>query len=151
MKIKELERYLFVGGKSMKTFLKDTNQGLEAWGVREILASHYQGDEKAFQRAWERAEEFISATFRPLKPTHRKKERKHRHYWEYIPVIKECLEKGITSAYAISKRTGIPKASVLEIFRRFSKEQILTQTEEVIRYLKANQKGENKLSKEKVC
>jgi len=125
------------------------NQGLEPSEVGEILASHYQGNEKAFKRAWEKAEEFINATFRPLKPTRRKKERKHRHYWEYIPAIKECLEKGITSAYAISKRTGIPKASVLEIFRRFTKEQILNQTEEVIRYLQANEKGGNKLSKEK--
>jgi len=131
----------------MKTFLKDINQGLESSEVGEILASHYQEDEKAFKRAWEKAEEFINATFRPLKPTRRKKERKHRHYWEYIPAIKECLKKGITSAYAISKRTRIPKASVLEIFRRFTKEQILSQTEEVIRYLQANQKGGNKLSK----
>jgi len=125
------------------------NQGLEPSEVGEILVSHYQGDERAFKRAWEKAQEFINATFRPLKPTRRRKERKHRHYWEYIPAIKECLEKGITTIRGISQKAKIPKTTVWEIFRRFSKEQILTQTEEVIRYLKANQKGGNKLSKEK--
>jgi len=125
------------------------NQGLEPAQVGEILASHYQGDEKAFQRAWEKAEEFINTTFRPLKPIRRKKERKHRHYWEYIPAIKECLEKGITTIRGISQKARIPKTTVWEIFQRFTKEQILNQTEEVIRYLQANQKGGNKLSKEK--
>jgi len=125
------------------------NQGLEPSEVGEILAFHYQGDEKAFKRAWEKAEEFINATFRPLKPTRRKKERKHRHYWEYIPAIKECLEKGITTISGISQKAKIPKTTVWEIFQRFTKEQILNQTEEVIRYLQANEKGGNKLSKEK--
>jgi len=147
MKIKELKKYLLVGGKSMKTFLKDINQGLESLEVGEILASHYQEDEKAFKRAWEKAEEFINATFRPLKPARRKKERKHRHYWEYIPAIRECLEKGITTISGISQKAKIPKTTVWEIFQRFTKEQILNQTEEVIRYLQANQKGGNKLSK----
>jgi hypothetical protein len=77
-------------------------------------------------------------------PYRRKIERKHRHYWEYIPAIKQCLEAGITSAYAIAKRTGIPKTSILEIFRLFSKEKILNQTEEVVASLKVNQKGGNK-------
>jgi len=133
------------------TITRFLNNGYSVEEVGEILASHYGGDEKAFWRAWRGTEDFIHQTFRPLKPSKRKaqKERKHKHYWEYIPEIKECLEKGITSAYAISKVTGIPKSSLLEIFRRFDKEQILTQTEEVIAYLKANEKGGNKLPTER--
>ena len=136
------------------TITRLLNRGLEIAEVGEILASHYQGDEKAFWRAWEKAEEFISATFKPLSVNasnspRGKRKRKHRHYWEYIPAIKQCLEAGITSAYAIAKKTGIPKASILEIFRLFTKEVILNQTEEVIRFLKANQKGGNKLPAEK--
>lgn len=136
------------------TITRLLNRGLEIAEVGEILASHYQGDEKAFWRAWEKAEEFISATFKPLSVNasnspRGKRKRKHRHYWEYIPAIKQCLEAGITSAYAIAKKTGIPKTSILEIFRLFSREVILNQTEEVIRFLKANQKGGNKLPAEK--
>jgi len=127
------------------------NQGLEPYEVGEVLASHYEGDEKAFWRAWEKAENFISATFKPLKPSNRRrlKERKHRHYWEYIPKIKEALEEGITTIGGISRKAKVPKTAVWEILQKFSREQILNNTEEVIAYLKANQKGGNKLPKEK--
>jgi len=133
------------------TITRFLNAGYDFEEVGRILASYYEGDEKAFWRAWRKAEEHIRLTFKPLKPSKKKseEERRHKHYWEYIPKIKKCLEEGITSAYAISKVLGIPKSSVLEIFRRFSKEQILNQTEEVIAYLKANQKGGNKLSTER--
>ena len=133
------------------TITRFLNAGYDFEEVGRILASHYERDEKAFWRAWRKAEDFIRLTFKPLKPSKSKlrEERKHKHYWEYIPKIKECLEKGITSINGISKATGIPKSSVLEIFRRFTKEQILNQTEEVIAYLKANQKGGNKLPTER--
>jgi hypothetical protein len=127
------------------------NQGLEPYEVGEALASHYEGDEKAFWRAWEKAEDFISATFKPLKPSKRRKpkERKHRHYWEYIPKIKEALKEGITTIGGISRKAKVPKTAVWEILQKFSREQILNNTGEVIAYLKANQKGGNKLPKEK--
>jgi len=133
------------------TITRFLNVGYDFEEVGRILASYYEGDEKAFWRAWRKAEEYIRLTFKPLKPSKKKseEERRHKHYWEYIPDIKKCLEEGITSAYAISKALGIPKSSVLEIFRRFTKEQILNQTEEVITYLKANQKGGNKLPTER--
>ena len=115
------------------------------------MASHYERDEKAFWRAWRKAEDFIRLTFKPLKPSKEKakKERKHKHYWEHIPKIKECLEKGITSINGISKSARIPKSTVWTILQMFTREQILNQTEEVIAYLKANQKGGNKLPTER--
>jgi hypothetical protein len=127
------------------------NQGLEPYEVGEVLASHYEGDEKAFWRAWRGTENHILTTYRPLKPSNRRrlKERKHRHYWEYIPKIKEALKEGITTIGGISRKAKVPKTAVWEILQKFSREQILTNTEEVIAYLKANQKGGNKLPKEK--
>ena len=132
------------------TITRFLNSGYDLEEVGRILASHYEGDEKAFWRAWRKAEDFIRLTFKPLKPSkRRKKERKHKHYWEHIPKIKECLEKGITSINGISKSARIPKTTVWEILQMFTREQILTQTEEVIAYLKANQKGGNKLPTER--
>ena len=131
------------------TITRLLNQGLGLYEVGEILADHYEGDEKAFKRAWERAEDFIRATFRPLKQFYKEKERKHRHYWEYIPAIKQALEEGITTISGISKKANIPKSTVWAILKQFTREQILTQTEEVIAYLKANQKGGNKLPVER--
>jgi len=133
------------------TITRFLNNGYSVEEVGEILASHYEGDEKAFWRAWRGTEDFIRLTFKPLTPSKRKaqKERKHKHYWEHIPKIKECLEKGITSINGISKCGKIPKSTVWVIFQMFTREQILTQTEEVIAYLKANEKGGNKLPTER--
>jgi len=133
------------------------NAGYSLEEVGEILGGAYEGDRKAFERAWRGAEVYIEANHIPLseklnkeKREKKKRERKEKHYWEYIPEIAKCLREGITGIRAISKKTGIPKSSISDIFKMVSREQILEKEEEVINYLKSLQKGGKKASEEKL-
>jgi len=136
------------------------NAGYSLEEVGEILEEAYEGDKKAFERAWEGAREYIEENHIPLSEKLKedekgentkksKKERKHKHYWEYIPEIEKCLREGVTGIKAISRRTGIPKSSLSKIFELVSREQILNDPEEVVNYLKSIQKGGMRVSVEK--
>ena len=124
------------------------NAGYELSEVKKELESSYTGDRKAFERAWKGAEDFISLTFKPLK-NRPKPERKHKHYWEYIPLLHQALkENPELSLRVLSKKTGIPLSSLSVIFKSFSREQIINAPEEVSAFLKQCQKGGSKLSNE---
>jgi hypothetical protein len=131
------------------------NAGYSLESVGEILEENYQGDKKAFERAWCKAKEYIEANHIPSSEKLRgkqgregKKKRKHKHYWEHIPVIAKYLKKGITSINGIHRRTGISKGTLSHIFRMVSREQILENPVEVMNYLKSIQKGGDRLSEE---
>jgi len=133
------------------------NAGYSLEEVGEILGESYEGDRKAFERAWRGAEAYIEANHIPLseklnkeKREKKKRERKEKHYWEYIPEIAKCLREGITGIRAISRKTGIPRSSISDIFKMVSREQILEGEEEVINYLKTIQKGGKRASEEKL-
>ena len=130
------------------------NAGYSLDSVGEILKENYQGDKKAFERAWRSAEKYIEDNHIPLSEKlrrkkqngERKKKRKHKHYWEHIPVIAKCLKERITSINGIHRKTGISKGTLSYIFRIVSKEQILESPEEAMNFLKSIQKGGDKLS-----
>jgi len=133
------------------------NAGYSLEEVGEILGEAYEGDRKAFERAWRGAEAYIEANHIPLseklnkeKREKKKRERKEKHYWEYIPEITKCLREGITGIRAISRKTGIPRSSISDIFKMVSREQILEDEEEVINFLKSIQKGGKRASEEKL-
>ena len=112
---------------------------------------------KAFERAWRSAERYIEANHKPLsekkkkrRKGKKKREKKEKHYWEYIPEIAKCLREGITGVRAISRKTGIPKSSISDIFKLVSREQILENEEEAINYLKSIQRGGKRASEEKL-
>ena len=133
------------------------NAGYSLEEVGEILGAAYGGDKKAFERAWRSAERYIEANHKPLsekvnkrRKGKKKREKKEKHYWEYIPEIAKCLREGITGVRAISRKTGIPKSSISDIFKLVSREQILENEEEAINYLKSIQKGGKRASEEKL-
>ncbi|WP_459775906.1 hypothetical protein, partial [Aquifex pyrophilus] len=128
------------------------NAGYDLDEVYEILASNYEGDQKALERAWRSASNFISETYEePRKKARRgNKERKHKHYWEYVDQIRACLKEGITTINGIAKAVKIPKSTLSKIFKLVSREQILENPKEVKEYLKSIQKGGVRTTKEKL-
>lgn len=118
----------------------------EAWGG---------SDWKAWDRTFRKFRDYIEAHHRPLlqKPKTRAKppeKRKHRHYWEHIPAIREVLrEDGLDSSINhIHRKTGISKGTLSYIFRMVSKEQILEAPEEAQELLKTYQKGGDHMTDE---
>lgn len=133
------------------------NAGHTIAEVGDVLRSHYR-DPRAFDRAWKGAEAYIERTFRPLPKKEKKKEkqegaeikpRKHRHYWEYIPILNKVLrEDPNLSIREIAKRTNIPKSSIADIFCIVSREQILSSPEEAQELMKSYAKGGDRLTEE---
>ena len=124
--------------------------------IEEELRARWNGDERAFDRAFPGFREFVERVYRPPKKEkengkpkgHRNK--KHRHYWEYIPILHEVLKQDRNlSIRELSRRTGIPKSSLADIFRLVSREQVLNSPEEAQEYLKACAKGGDNLSEER--
>jgi hypothetical protein len=119
--------------------------------IEEELRNHWEGDPKAFDRAFRGFQSWIEDHYKPLKTTRRKppKQRKHKHYWEYVDAIYEVLRQNPTASIReIAKATGIPKSSIGDILKLFTREQILADPEQVKSYFKANEKGGDRLTEE---
>ena len=93
------------------------------------------------------SEFWIINLYMPPKTTRRKppERRKHKHFWEYVDAIYEVLkQKPTASIREIAKATGIPKSSIGDILKLFTRDQILTDPENVKSYFRAKEKGGDK-------
>jgi len=137
---------------NISTAFRMLDRGYTWTQIESELKAGWGGDGKAFDRAFSRFKNFVEDVYRPL-PKKRKKaksagKRKHKHYWEHIPQIKEVLEKdGLDSSLNhIHRRTGISKGTLSYIFRIVSREQILKDPEEAQALLKQYAKGGDRMT-----
>ena len=133
---------------NISTAFRMLDRGYTWAEIEAELRDHWHGDPKAFDRAFKGFQKWIEDHYKPLK-TRRKppKQRKHKHYWEYVDAIHEVLKrKPNASIREIAKATGIPKSSIGDILKVFTREQILTDPEQVKEYLRANEKGGDRLT-----
>ncbi|MFZ8784715.1 hypothetical protein, partial [Thermocrinis sp.] len=90
----------------------------------------------------------------PKEEGHKEEERKHEHYYEFAPKVREALEKGYRKTTHIARYLGCTRDRVKK-FKSFLKnhgyslEDLLTRYEEVIAFLKAHAKGGNKAQRKK--
>jgi len=90
----------------------------------------------------------------PKEEEYKEEERKHEHYYEFAPKVREALEKGYRKTTHIARYLGCTRDRVKK-FKSFLKnhgyslEDLLTRYEEVIAFLKAHAKGGNKAQRKK--
>jgi hypothetical protein len=113
-----------------------------------------KSDEEALQNFLKHFEEHYTDTQKPQASPPREKERKHEHYWELAPKVREALENGYLKTTHIARYLGCTRDRVKK-FKSFLKnhgyslEDLLTRYEEVIAFLKAHAKGGNKAQPKK--
>jgi len=89
---------------------------------------------------------------RPYVRQHKKKERKHEHYYEFAEQVKGALEKGYLRVADIARYLGCARHKV-ENLQRFLRKHgydlvdLLNRYEEVMAFLKEHAKGGNKWHK----
>ena len=147
--------------------LKACKKLLDAgYGLRDIrfelerrLKIRNSSDEKVLQKFLDYFEKnYTRPTTKqkslPKEEDHKEEERKHEHYYEFAPKVREALEKGYRKTTHIARYLGCTRDRVKK-FKSFLKnhgyslEDLLTRYEEVLAFLKAHAKGGNKWQRKK--
>jgi hypothetical protein len=122
--------------------------------LRSRLDIRTKTDEEALQKFLKYFDERYTDTQKPQASPPREKERKHEHYWELAPKVREALEKGYLKTTHIARYLGCTRDRVKK-FKSFLKnhgyslEDLLTRYEEVMAFLKVHAKGGNKAQRKK--
>jgi predicted transcriptional regulator len=122
--------------------------------LKNRLEIRTESDKEALQNFLKYFEEHYTDTPKPQARPQKEKERKHEHYWELAPKVREALEKGYLKTTHIARYLGCTRDRVKK-FKSFLKthgyslEDLLTRYEEVMAFLKAHAKGGNKAQRKK--
>jgi len=143
-----LFHYLSQGGMLALAWRIMDKTGGDIYAVERAILEKAQPKTRSDEKALENFLDHVRRTYRPLKQaTKTKKERKHRHYYEYAEHIRDALLAGIQGLRAIaryvSEKLGkkVHHYIISEIFTIVPKEEFLNDYEKALEKLKKHAKG----------